>query len=84
MTDLVHEPLDPVEACGTRTLSGRVRPADATVNAYLLALTRYEEWVPPIAHGYVRADQRFEQSPCGGWCSYRITDRLAHTTLEHP
>lgn len=74
---LVHEPAPADESGPTRTLCGRVGCGDPTVNAYLLALTRYDEWTPPVPEGYDRVRREFQTSDSTAWCSYRFTDRRA-------
>ena len=72
-TPLIHEPESaPTADPRTRTFRGRVRPLDPTLNAYLLALTRFDSWGPDLAPGYER-ETHF--APCGDWCRYEIIDR---------
>ena len=76
ISSLIHRPDYAEDATGaTRTLRGKVRCADPSVNAYLLALTRYDEWAPPVEPGFVRVGRHFEPTACGRWCLYSIIDR---------
>ena len=82
---LIHEPGEPTESVEAgflvRTHRGRVRPANANLDAYLMALLQFPAYCPPRGDGFHREDIDLEQDDAG-WCHYRIRD--SRITQERP
>ena len=84
ISSLVHEPEPADESGPTRTLRGKVRCADESLNPYLIGLLRWSEFAPEPADGFERAAVHLEPTACGRWCEYRIIDRRPTAAEDTP